>query len=53
MIMENIKDIKKDGTSTENKIQQQMFVWFRFETACGKLRTYEGTSFVCFCLFVF
>ena len=27
--MENIKDIKKDGTSTENKIQQQMFVWFQ------------------------
>jgi hypothetical protein len=29
MIMENIKDIKEVGTSTENKIQQEMFVWFQ------------------------
>jgi hypothetical protein len=27
--MENIKDTKEGGTSTENKIQQQMFVWFQ------------------------
>lgn len=28
MTMENIKATEKDGTSTENKIQQQMFLWF-------------------------
>ena len=26
--MENTKDIKMDGTSTEAKIQQEMFIWF-------------------------
>ena len=37
MTMENIKATEKDGTSTENKIQQEMFIWFNNTYTINKL----------------